>query len=135
MSMYFGPGPIKWDDAALDHMLNNPKGEVGRHLRKIGLEVLGGARAIAGVRTGQLKRKLYIRQATRARYQFVEVGSTASHAYVHHEGSKPHEIKGGVGRLIRYNVGGKVVYAHKVNHPGTKGRKYLTIPMERAVKR
>lgn len=125
---------MHWDERALDRLLNHPTGAVGRHMKSIGLKILAGAHSMAGVRTGQLRRKLYMKQGRRGRFQYVEVGSTARHAYYHHEGTKPHQILPENGRLLRFNVGGKVVYARRVSHPGTKGTKYLTIPMRRAVR-
>lgn len=125
---------IKWNEPALDRLLNQPSGPVGKHMKVIGLKILAGAHSIAGRDTGDLVRKLYMKQGRRGRFQYVEVGSTAKHAYYHHEGTKPHQIRPENGRLLRFNVGGHVVYARKVNHPGTRGTKYLTIPMRRAVR-
>lgn len=134
MSMFDGPN-IKFDDAALSHLLNDPKGPTGKHMRRIGLEILMGARAMVGVRTGQLRKSLKMHQGLRGRVQYVAVGSNVKHAEVHHEGAKAHTIRAHQGRIMRFNVGGKVVYARKVSHPGSKPRKYLTIPMRRAVRR
>lgn len=126
---------LKLDNARLEIMLNEPTGEVGRHMKKIGLEILGGAKAMAGVRTGKLKRALYMRQGLRGRVQYVQVGADVSHARMHHDGTGPRTIRPKTGRVLRFYVGGKIVYAMKVNHPGTKARPYLRVPMERAVKR
>lgn len=127
-------GSLRLSDRALFNLLDNPKGDVGRYMRKLGLQILAGSKAMVGVRTGNLKRSLSLRQGIRGRVQYVEVGSNVRHAYWHHEGTKPHEIRGHEGRIMRFNVGGRVVYARKVSHPGTKPRKYLTIPMRRVVK-
>ena len=116
------------------HLLNDPSGDTGRYMKKIGLQILAGAKAMVGVRTGRLRRSLHMRQGLKGRTQYVEVGSNVSYAYMHHEGTRRHTIRAHEGRLMRFNVGGKVVYAVKVNHPGTKPRKYLTIPMTKAVK-
>lgn len=126
---------ITYNEAALYKLLNSPKGAVGLHMRKIGLEILAGSKSMVGIRTGRLKRSLAMRQGVRGRVQYVAVGSNVSHALMHHEGTGPHKITASPGRIMRFNVGGKVVYAHKVNHPGTKPRKYLTVPMARAVRR
>ncbi len=123
------------DNKKLNFMLDNPKGEVGKHLRMIGLEILIGARAMVGVRTGRLRRSLHMKQGRRSRYQYITVGSNMNYAYMHHEGTSRHQIRAREGRIMRFNVGGRVVYARKVNHPGTKPRKYLTVPMTRAVRR
>lgn len=132
--MFQSSGDIHWDEPALNHLLNEPSGDVGRHMRKIGLSILAGAKAMVGVRTGRLKRSLHLRQGVRGRVQYIEVGSNVPYAYMHHEGTRRHEIHAREGRLMRFNVGGKVVYAKKVMHPGTKPRKYLTVPMNRVVR-
>lgn len=132
--MFSGPN-IDFDDAALAHLLDDPKGSVGKHMRRIGVEILMGARAMVGVRTGQLRKSLKMRQGVRGRFQYVTVGADVKHAQVHHDGAKAHVIRAHQGRIMRFNVGGKVVYARKVNHPGSKPRKYLTVPMRRAVRR
>lgn len=130
----YSSGNLKLDDAQIENMLNSPTGMVGKHMRKIGLQILVGAKAMAPIRTGRLKKSIHMRQGLRGRVQYVEVGSDVKYAYDVHEGTKRHTIRATPGRLMRFNVGGRVVYAKKVNHPGTRARKYLTIPMTRAVK-
>ena len=136
MSSFFqGPSLVKFSHKEMHHLLDDPKGPVGQHLRRIGLQILVGARSMVGVRTGKLKRSLYMRQGLRGRVQYVEVGATDSKAFMHHEGTKRHDIRSDTGRILRFNVGGKVVYVRKVDHPGTKPNPYLTVPMRRAVRR
>lgn len=125
---------VRFDERALDRLLNQPSGDVGKHLRKIGLLIFAGANVMAGRKTGDLRRKMYMVQGRKGRYQHVEVGSKSRHAYLHHEGTKPHRITPENGRLLRFNVGGRVVYAKKVMHPGTRPNPYLTVPMRRHVR-
>jgi hypothetical protein len=132
--MYEGPN-LTLDSKAMYKVFDSPSGIVGLHMRKIGLEILAGAKAMVGIRTGRLRRNITMRQGIRGRVQYVQVTADTTYALMHHEGTRPHEITGGVGRLVRFNVGGKVVYARKVQHPGTNPRKYLTVPMTRAVRR
>ena len=134
--IFEGPN-IRLNDAALDKLLNNPnggKGTVGAHMKKIGLQIKAESKAIVGVRTGNLRRSIVMRQGLRGRVQYVSVGSPLSYAAAHHDGTKSHLITPSPGRIMRFNVGGKVVYAQKVNHPGTEPKSYLTIPMRRAVR-
>lgn len=125
---------MKWNEPALDRLLNQPSGPVGRHMKKIGLKILAGAHSAAGHDTGELKAKLYMRQGRKGNVQYVEVGTKAKHGLVHHEGSKPHQIRPANGRVLRFNVNGRVVYARKVSHPGTRAVRYLTGPMRRVVR-
>jgi hypothetical protein len=124
---------LRLDEGALDRLLNQPSGEVGGHMRKIGLLIYAGAMAQAGSKTGDVRRRMYWTHGRRGRYQYVEVGSRSRHALMHHEGTKPHLIMPDSGRILRFNVGGRVVYARKVLHPGTRGNPFLTRPMRRAV--
>ena len=134
MSMYDGPH-LQLDDVALNKLLNSPSGEVGKHMRRIGLEIVAGAKAMVGVRTGRLRQNISMRQGLQGRVQYVEVRADTTYAYMHHEGTRPHEIRGNVGRLMRFNVGGQMIYARRVDHPGTRPNPYLTVPMRRAVRR
>lgn len=57
----------------------------------------------------------------------IKVISTNPHTLLVHNGSRPHQIfprrRGG---RLRFVVGGRVVYARKVNHPGYAGNPFLT---------
>lgn len=132
--MYAYNGRVTWNEPALDHLLNQPSGDVGRHLEVIALRVQAGAKAIIRRRTGRLSRSLYISHARDFRGQYVQVGSNVRYALLVHEGTRPHLIRPEHGRVLRFREGGRVVYARLVHHPGSRGRKYLTIPLARAVR-
>lgn len=125
---------VRFRERELDSMLNSTTGEVGRYMAIVGNRILDGARRLVGVRTDALRKSLYMRHERTARGQIVTVGSPLDYAYVHHEGSRPHQIIARGGRVLRFNQGGRVVYARQVSHPGFRGRKYLTIPLQRAVR-
>lgn len=56
----------------------------------------------------------------------VTIGSDVSYAAMVNDGTSPHVIRprrpGGV---LRFQVGGRVVYARVVNHPGTRAQPFL----------
>lgn len=133
MVQYVGP-VLKIRDLELDHMLNAPSGEVGDHLDKIARVIVFEAKRIVDVRTGNLRRSIHSRHARDARGQYVEIGSPLDYALLVHEGSPPHEIIGHGGRMLRFVVHGRVVYARHVTSPGFRGRHYLTIPLRRNIK-
>lgn len=57
----------------------------------------------------------------------VKVISTNVHSLLVHNGSRPHRIQARrTGGYLRFNVGGRVVFARVVNHPGYRGDPYLT---------
>ena len=41
-------------------------------------------------------------------------------------GTRPHIIRSKKGKYLAFKVGGKMVYARQVNHPGTKPNPYMT---------
>jgi len=43
-----------------------------------------------------------------------------------HDGTRPHVIRPRRGQALRFRVGGRTVFARVVNHPGTRGRPFLT---------
>jgi hypothetical protein len=131
--MYEGPN-LRLNDTQLDFMLNDSRGEIGRHLSRIGDLILIGARAMVGVDTGRLKRALNKKHRRDTRGQYIEVGANVSHAFIHHEGTRPHVILPETGRVLRFRAGGRIVYARQIKHPGTRGRKYLTVPLSRVVR-
>jgi hypothetical protein len=110
---------------ALDRLLNQENGPVGKYLKRKGNEILVSARARVGVRTGALRASLHMRHMRDPRGQRIWIGSDLNYALAHHEGTKPHVITPKSGKMLRFVSRGTVVYAHAVNHPGTKANKYL----------
>lgn len=120
------PLVVKWDNRALDKLLNSPRGTVGAYLFVKGAMIRQKARLQVGVDTGALKGSIHVRQGRTGVGQYVEVGSPLSHALMHHEGTKPHVIVPKRAAVLRFSAGGRVIYTRKVNHPGTRPNRYLT---------
>jgi hypothetical protein len=112
-------------DVVLNDFLKDPSGAVGRYLKNKGNEILTSARARVGVRTGALRASLHMRHMRDPRGQQIWVGSKLNYALAHHEGTKPRVITPKSGKMLRFVSRGQVVYAHSVNHPGTKANRYL----------
>ena len=112
-------------DVVLNDLLKDPSGAVGRYLKNKGNEILTSARARVGVRTGALRASLHMRHMRDPRGQQLWIGSQLNYALAHHEGTKPHVITPKSGKMLRFVSRGQVVYAHSVNHPGTKANRYL----------
>ena len=110
---------------ALDRLLNQEGGPVGQYLKRKGNEILTAARFRVGVRTGALRASLHMRHMRDPRGQQIWIGSDLNYALAHHEGTKPHVITPKSAKMLRFVSRGTVVYAHAVNHPGTKANKYL----------
>lgn len=56
----------------------------------------------------------------------IEVISTNPNTLFVHDGTRPHKIRPRRARMLRFEVGGRIVYAREVNHPGYRGDKFLT---------
>jgi hypothetical protein len=117
---------IVWRNREIDTLLNNPNGEVGRYLAKKGEKVTAAARAQAGFRTGALRASIHMRHMRDSRGQYLKIGSSVKHAYMHHEGTKPHLIMPRRRRTLRFFSKGFMVFTQLVRHPGTKPNRYLT---------
>lgn len=110
----------------LDMYLNNPRGTVGRYMRKRGVMMVAAAKAQVGKKTGNLQRSIKYTHSRGSLGQFFTIGSNLNYALPHHEGTKPHIITPNDANILRFTAGGRVVYTHKVNHPGTRPNKYLS---------
>jgi hypothetical protein len=117
---------VKFYDSVLDNFLNNPNGEVGRFLNNKGEEIITAARAMVGVRTGNLRSSIHMRHMRDPRGQRIWVGSTLDYALAHHEGTAPRLIPSKSGKMLRFVSRGQIVYAHAVLHPGTEANRYLS---------
>ena len=128
--------PLEWDfnipktalmdRAKLDFELNNPQGSVGKHLKKRGRLIVAMARRQVGVDTGELRASITMIHERVSRGQQLKIGSSLGHALAHHEGTSPHIITPKDAGFLRFSSGGRVIYTHKVNHPGTRPNRYLS---------
>jgi hypothetical protein len=117
---------IVFREAALELFLNEPRGAVGRYLNKRGLLIMAAAKRQVGVKTGALRASIRLMHDRDALGQKIKIGSSLPHAYIHHQGTKPHLITPKDTGLIRFSSKGRVVYSRQIMHPGTKPNKYLS---------
>lgn len=110
----------------LDYYLNDPQGEVGRFLKKRGRLIVALAKRQVGVQTGKLKQSINMSHQRVARGQELRIGSSLNYALMHHEGTRPHVITPREAGILRFSAGGRVIYTHKVDHPGTRPNRYLS---------
>jgi hypothetical protein len=59
-------------------------------------------------------------------FQVIKIGANSPHAMVHHQGTRPHLIRGKDQQMLRFKKGSRIIYTRQVMHPGTKANKYLT---------
>lgn len=111
----------------LDSYLNAPDGKVGKWLAKGGRRVVVAAKAQVGVDTGDLRRSIGMTHYRTAVGQYLRIGSSNGIALLHHQGSRPHVIQArDQHKVMRFSAGGRVIYSHRVMHPGTRPNRYLS---------
>lgn len=89
--------------------------------------VANQARADVPVRTGHLGQTIGEGPITFTGPRTVHgsVHATADYALYVHEGTRPHLIRPKRAKALRFNIGGRTVFARLVRHPGTRARPFL----------
>ncbi|MHC9292059.1 hypothetical protein ACRCUN_06300 [Mycobacterium sp. LTG2003] len=95
------------------------------------------ARADVPVRTGNLGRTIGEGPIafTGPRTVSGSVHATADYALYVHEGSRPHLIRPRRAKALRFQIGGRTVFARLVRHPGVRARPFLRNAAERVAAR
>ena len=124
-----------FNEPAMDFEFHQWEGMTGRYLREKSETLAEMARGTCGVDTGLLKARIGTEYGKMPNGELASnVGVTGSvtqigYAYFHHEGTMPHEIHPRFKRALKFTMGGFIVFARRVYHPGTRAVKYLTGPM------
>lgn len=112
---------IEW--AAVDRMLNSPTGMVGRDCQQRADRTAARARQFA---PGSMSQRIAPPVVQRA------AGGPSADITVRHEavgyvinGTRPHQIRPRTRQALRFTVGGRIVFARLVNHPGTQANDFL----------
>jgi hypothetical protein len=117
------PASVQIDLSRIQRLLTAPGGLGERLLLRKAERVAVLARSYAaghgsipgGIRVGPVADKS------------VKVLSTNPHTLLVHNGSRRHMIRPRrAGGWLRFEVGGRVVYARQVNHPGYRGDPFMT---------
>lgn len=53
------------------------------------------------------------------------VGTNVDYAVMVHDGTRPHVIRPVRKQALKFTIGGQVVFAKVVHHPGTRARPFL----------
>lgn len=128
MTIHVRLGDIRVDGAEVARFARSPDGPVMRDLMRRAERVQIGARVIVRKRTRALEKSIVKRpEPYAARGPQVSVGSSLYYALWEHEGTPPHVIRPNRMKVLRFpGRGGAIVFARKVNHPGTNGSHFLT---------
>jgi hypothetical protein len=82
-------------------------------------------RARTPVKTGTLQRSITWKVEGRGARIYGTVYSPLAYALFVERGTKPHRIRARSARFLRFEVGGRVVFAREVQHPGTKAAHFF----------
>jgi hypothetical protein len=89
-------------------------------------QVVARAKVLAPVDTGRLRSSIRVERRSflgfRSRWT---IGSDVEYADMVHDGTRPHIIRPRRAKALRFRVGGQVVFAKVVRHPGTRARPFL----------
>jgi hypothetical protein len=124
----FRLGEVRVDRKALRRLFDAGRGtKMGDDLDRRAARVRSRARQLVGVDTGLLIST--IRVESGPGYRDVVAGRRgAGTKYVlpHHDGSEPHVIRPRRAKALRFVINGRVIFAARVNHPGSRGTYFLT---------
>jgi len=111
---------LKIDQAALNLMLQSPRGLVGEYIYRMGLLATAEARQRAPVKTGALKSSIGMIRGVGGVPAAVEITANISYALAVHNGVGARTINAKPGGLLRFpNKAGIIVYAPQV-HQGPR---------------
>lgn len=115
---------VRLDRAALNRSI---RGASRRELETTSRQVMNRAKILAPVDTGRLRASIRIESRRLLSLRSVyTIGSDVFYAPMVHDGTRPHQIRPkSAGGVLRFRMGGRVVYAKVVNHPGTRARPFL----------
>lgn len=122
---------IRWHQAGLDHVLRSPSGPTGIYLSRLGGYVTRQALVFTAARlqkrTGVYAASFRTTTLRLGRELRTVVVNTAPYATFLEGGTKPHVIYPVRGtHLVFRTRDGTLVFAKKVNHPGTRPYRVLT---------
>jgi hypothetical protein len=117
--------------AGIDHLLYDRSGPVQLFVANTGRKIEGNARRRVGVKSGETKASIGSRLTPgRPKGYNLEVFATSKVALMHHDGTRAHIIRPRNAKVLRFTVGGAVVFAQEVHHPGTKPNRFLLDAMK-----
>lgn len=118
------------DRSRLERMLRLPGGLVERNIRRRTERVADEARRLA---PGSMSEQITTRVDRAGREVQGHVISNHFATQFVIKGTRPHQIRPVRAQALRFTVGGRVVYAKLVNHPGTDPNNFLAEALRRAL--
>jgi len=118
---------VVFTPGALDLLLNEETGTVGRHLNKIAMHIKREAIKQVGKETGSLAKSIQWDYERTSTGQARRIYADHRLAMIHHEGTRPHYIAPNDGKILKFRAkGGSMVFTDQVLHPGTQPNRFLS---------
>lgn len=124
---------FKINESGYAEFVHSKDGPVYREIQKRAERLRLLAVKQVGKDTGKLAASIRVMMLPSPNGPTALVGSDNRIALIHHNGTRPHPIVAKPGRMLRFSHRGKIVYAHKVMHPGTRPNRYLQDNLRRVV--
>lgn len=114
---------VRLDRAQLNRQI---RGASRTELETAARQVMNRAKVLVPVDTGRLRASIRIESRRTLTLRSVyTIGSDVEYAKYVNDGTRPHIIRPRRAKALRFRVGGRIVYASVVHHPGTKARPFL----------
>lgn len=114
---------VRLDQAALSRTIRDAS---RRELEAASRQAVNRAKILAPVDTGRLRASIRVEaRRTLTLRSVYTIGSDVFYAPFVNDGTRPHIIRPRRGQALRFRVGGQVVFARVVHHPGTRARPFL----------
>lgn len=99
-------------------------------MRDLALTAVGEQKRLSPVKTGNLRRSIHVGRVTAREAETI---ASADYAGYVEFGTRPHEIRPRVKRVLRWKSGTGYRYARVVKHPGTRAQPFMLPGAERAI--
>lgn len=122
-----------WNDADIQAIVSGPSGPGYQLVTRATRLVSNQAKLLAPVDTGHLRASITPSVEVAGEHVIGRVGTPVSYALDVELGTRSHVIRPRRAKALRFkSKAGKVVYALRVLHPGTRPRPYLGPALDRA---
>lgn len=120
-------GSVRLHTAVINNFMRSPGGPVAREMLRRGARVQAVAKILVGKRTGALQASIYLRPGRKRGFPTAVIGTPLKYGVYHHEGTGIYAGRGFIypkrARVLRFVVGGRVVYARFVR--GSQPNRFL----------
>lgn len=96
-----------------------------RDAARVAREVEARAKQLAPVDTGRLRGSIQAQPRFTFRGPTVRVSADVNYATFVENGTAPHVIRPRNAKALKFKIGGRVVFARVVHHPGTKAVHFM----------